>query len=159
MSKIIKTFLIEDFFYLPPESMTLLVHLELRLFSWISKKFETTLMGYSGAWGKLNNKTNLMSKISWHCPLNPLATHWSRSKICLCFLCLLYVSACVYAGCVSMQVRIYAASVYALCTVGVYATWVYGPARPMLPVSTIYQSMSMLSNGNGRSSFWLSGVK
>ncbi len=32
------------------------------------KKFETALMGYSGAWGKLILEKNLMLKISWHCP-------------------------------------------------------------------------------------------
>ncbi len=33
-----------------------------------SKKFETTLMVYSGAWGKLIREKNQKSKISWHCP-------------------------------------------------------------------------------------------
>jgi hypothetical protein len=33
-----------------------------------SKKFETTLMVYSGAWGKLIYEKNQKSKISWHCP-------------------------------------------------------------------------------------------
>ncbi len=33
-----------------------------------SKKFETILMGYSGAGGKLIHEKNLKSKISWHCP-------------------------------------------------------------------------------------------
>ncbi len=30
-------------------------------------KFETALMGYSGAWEKLIYEKNLESKISWHC--------------------------------------------------------------------------------------------
>ncbi len=34
-----------------------------------SKNFETALMGYSGAWGKLIHEKDLKSKISWHCPL------------------------------------------------------------------------------------------
>ncbi len=33
-----------------------------------SKKFETVLMGYSGAGGKLIHKKNQKQKISWHCP-------------------------------------------------------------------------------------------
>jgi hypothetical protein len=44
-SKIIKTYLIEDFFYLLPVNCKYL--------HGFSKKFETALMGYSGAWGKL----------------------------------------------------------------------------------------------------------
>ncbi len=42
--------MIEDFLYLPPVSTTPVANLELREFV---KKFETTLMAYSGAWGKL----------------------------------------------------------------------------------------------------------
>ncbi len=34
-----------------------------------SKKFETVLMGYSGAGGKLIDEKNQKQKISWHCPL------------------------------------------------------------------------------------------
>jgi hypothetical protein len=45
--------------------MTPVVHLELRIFTQI---FEKALMEYSGAWEKLINLKNLMSKISWHCP-------------------------------------------------------------------------------------------
>ncbi len=52
-------------------STTPAVHLEL----WISllifkQKFETSLMGYSGAWGKLIHEKNLKLKISWLCPLS-----------------------------------------------------------------------------------------
>ncbi len=60
-NKIIKTFLIEDFFQLPPVSLTLVVCLELRISLQI-KKNERALMQYSGAWGKLK------SKISWPFP-------------------------------------------------------------------------------------------
>ncbi len=35
-----------------------------------SKNFETALMVYSGAWGKLIHEKNQKSKISWHCPFN-----------------------------------------------------------------------------------------
>ncbi len=41
--------------FLPPVSTTFM------------KKFETALMVYSEAWGKLIHKKNLKSKISWHC--------------------------------------------------------------------------------------------
>ncbi len=35
-----------------------------------SKKFETVLMEYSGAGGKLIHEKNQKQKISWHCPFN-----------------------------------------------------------------------------------------
>ncbi len=34
------------------------------------KKFEMTLMLFSGAWGKAIHEKNLKQKISWHCPFN-----------------------------------------------------------------------------------------
>jgi hypothetical protein len=55
-----KGVLMEDFFHLP-ESCEYLRE--------FSKKFETVLMGYSGAGGKLIHEKNLTSKISWNCPL------------------------------------------------------------------------------------------
>ncbi len=33
-----------------------------------SKKFEITLLLFSGAWGKVMHEKNLKQKISWHCP-------------------------------------------------------------------------------------------
>ncbi len=67
-NKIIKIF--EDFSHLPPVPKTPMVHLELRCeyLREFSKKFETALMIYSGAWGKLIHEKNQKSKISWHCP-------------------------------------------------------------------------------------------
>ncbi len=65
-NKIIETFLIEDFFHLPPVSMTPVVHLEmwiLYISPRISKKFKTALMVYSEGWGKLSHEKNLKSKI------------------------------------------------------------------------------------------------
>jgi hypothetical protein len=67
-NKIIKTFLIKEFFHLPPVS--LVVHLELRISREKKKKFYAALMGYSGAWGKLIHEKNLKSKILWHVPLS-----------------------------------------------------------------------------------------
>jgi hypothetical protein len=45
--------MIEDFLHLPPVSLTPVANLELRIPPRIKKKFETDLMVYSGAWGKL----------------------------------------------------------------------------------------------------------
>jgi hypothetical protein len=58
--------MIEDFFHLPPVSTTQVVNLELR----ISKKFETALMVYSGAWGKLIHEKTRSRKSRYIVPLN-----------------------------------------------------------------------------------------
>ncbi len=50
-NKIIKTFLIVDFFHLPL-STTTVVHLELQISPRILKIIKTPVLGYSGAWGK-----------------------------------------------------------------------------------------------------------
>jgi hypothetical protein len=63
-NKIIKNFLIEDFFHLPPVSTTPVVNLELRISPRIKKKIETVLMGHSGAGGKLIHEKNQEQKIS-----------------------------------------------------------------------------------------------
>ncbi len=68
--KIMKSFLIEDFFHFPLVSTTLVVHLELRISLQILEKFEMAIMVYSGAWGIRIHKKNLKSKILWHCPFN-----------------------------------------------------------------------------------------
>ena len=62
-NKIIKNFLIEDFSQLPPVST-----LSCEYLREFSKNFETVLMGYSGAGGKLIHEKNQKQKISWHCP-------------------------------------------------------------------------------------------
>jgi hypothetical protein len=60
-NKIITIFLIEDFSHLPPVSTTPVVNLE----PGISRRiFETVLMGYSGAGGKLIDERNQKRKIS-----------------------------------------------------------------------------------------------
>jgi hypothetical protein len=46
----------------------------------INEKFEAALMGYSGAWEKLNHEKNLKSKILWHCPFKPLFILYDNSK-------------------------------------------------------------------------------
>jgi hypothetical protein len=61
-NKIIKIFLIEEFFHLPPVSTTPVVNLELRISPRIFKKFETVLMGYSGAGGNLLMKKTRSKK-------------------------------------------------------------------------------------------------
>ncbi len=55
---------------LSPVSTTPVVHTELRIFLNFWKVFETTLMVYSGAWGKLIHEKYQKSKISWYCPFN-----------------------------------------------------------------------------------------
>jgi hypothetical protein len=45
--------MIEDFLHLPPVSLTPVANLELRISPRIFGKFETTLIVYSEAWGKL----------------------------------------------------------------------------------------------------------
>ncbi len=67
-NKIIKIFLIEDFFHLPPVSLTPVANLELWLCPQIFEKFETVFMKYSGAGGKLIHEKSQKQKISWHCP-------------------------------------------------------------------------------------------
>jgi hypothetical protein len=67
MSKhIIKTFLIEDFFHLPPLSTTPVMHIELKIkyLHEFSKKLETTILGYSGAWRKLIHDKKPLSRKS-----------------------------------------------------------------------------------------------
>jgi hypothetical protein len=49
----------EDFFHLPP-----VVNLELPISQQLLEKFETVLMGHSGAGGKLIHKKNKKQKIS-----------------------------------------------------------------------------------------------
>ncbi len=61
--------MIEDFFHL---STTPVVHLSYEYLREFSKKIETSLMVYAGAWGELIREKNQNSKISWHCPFNVL---------------------------------------------------------------------------------------
>ncbi len=50
-NKIIKIFLIEDFFHLPPVSMTPVVNLELRIFPRIFEKIQDGPKGILWGWG------------------------------------------------------------------------------------------------------------
>ncbi len=45
------------------------------------KKFEMTLMLFSGAWGKVIHEKNLKQKILWHCPFKPLKIARSFSSL------------------------------------------------------------------------------
>ncbi len=63
-NKIIKIFMIEDFFHLPPVSLTPVATLSCEYLRDFWKKFEMVLMGYSGAGGKLIHKKNQKQKIS-----------------------------------------------------------------------------------------------
>jgi hypothetical protein len=67
-NKIIKIFLIEDFFHLPWVSLTPVVHLEPRMSPRMFKKIRNGRIGTLRCWGKLIHEKNQESKISWHCP-------------------------------------------------------------------------------------------
>jgi hypothetical protein len=56
--------MIEDFLHLPPVSTPLLANLEPQISPRIFENFETAIMVYSGAWGKLIDEKNQKSKIS-----------------------------------------------------------------------------------------------
>ncbi len=68
--EIMQTFLIEDFFPLPPVSTTPVVHLELRKSPWIFEKVWIGPNGIIRGLGESDPLEKLMSKISWHCPCN-----------------------------------------------------------------------------------------
>ncbi len=72
--KIIKIFLIEDFFHLPPVSATPVVNLELRISPRLLNKFEMVLMGYSGAGGKLIHKKTRSKKSRDTVPFSSMCT-------------------------------------------------------------------------------------
>jgi hypothetical protein len=63
-NKIIKIFLLEDFFHLPPVSLTPVVHLEPRISPQIFKKIRNGRIGILSAWGKLIHEKNQKSKMS-----------------------------------------------------------------------------------------------
>ncbi len=50
-----------------------------------SKKFEMTLVLFSGAWGKVIHEKNPKQKISWHCPLSKIL-YIVQTWIFYCFL-------------------------------------------------------------------------
>ncbi len=73
-NKIINIFRIEDdFFHLPPASMTPVVHLELRISPRI---FEQIRSGPLRGLGETNSWKNQKSKISWHCPFKARPIEW-----------------------------------------------------------------------------------
>ncbi len=65
-NKIIENFLIDDFYHLPPVSLTPVANLELRISPRILEKIRNGRN--SGAGGKLIHEKNQKQKISWHCP-------------------------------------------------------------------------------------------
>jgi hypothetical protein len=89
-TKIMKTFLIEDFFHLPPVSTTPMVHIELRISPQIFyKNLKWALMGYSGAWGKLIREKTSSRKSFGTVPLNSPAPVL-QSLVVVVVLLLLY---------------------------------------------------------------------
>ncbi len=78
-NKIIKIFLIEDFFHLPPVSLTPVANLELRISPWIFEKIRNGLTGILWGWGETDSwkepdAKNLVTlsllgtSIVWDCP-------------------------------------------------------------------------------------------
>ncbi len=67
-NKIIKIFQLEDFFHLPPVSLTPVVHLEPRISLRIFEKIRNGRKGILRCFGETDSWKNQKSKISWHCP-------------------------------------------------------------------------------------------
>ncbi len=67
-NKILKNSLLEDFFHLPPVSLTPVVHLEPRISPRIFEKNRNGRNAILRCLGKLIHEKNQKSKISWHCP-------------------------------------------------------------------------------------------
>ncbi len=67
-NKIIKNFLIEDFFHLPPVSWTPVANLELRISPRIFEKIRNGLIVILWGWGETDSWKEPEAKISWHCP-------------------------------------------------------------------------------------------
>ncbi len=67
-TKIIKIFMIEDFSICHRCQWHRWWTLSCEYLREFSKKFQTALMVYSGAWRKLNHEKTRSRKISWHCP-------------------------------------------------------------------------------------------
>ncbi len=68
--KIIKTFLIEDFFHLPPVSTTPVAHLELRISPRIFEKIHNGPNGILRVLEETDSWKKPDSKNSWHCPFS-----------------------------------------------------------------------------------------
>ncbi len=67
-NKSIKIFLIEDFFHLPPVSLTPIANLELQISPRIFEKIWNGLYEILWGWGETDSWKNQKQKISWHCP-------------------------------------------------------------------------------------------
>ncbi len=96
-NKIIKIFLIEDFFHFPPVSTTPVANLELRIPPRIFEKIRPVLMEHSGAGRKLSHEKNQKQKISWHCPFKPTIPGfpyclWGPPALCKLFCSVMWSS-------------------------------------------------------------------
>jgi hypothetical protein len=69
-NKIIKIFLIADFFHLPPLSLTPVANLDLRISPQIFEKIRNGPNGILWGWGETDWWKKPEAKISWHCPFN-----------------------------------------------------------------------------------------
>jgi hypothetical protein len=72
--------MIEEFFHLPPVSMTPVVHLELGISPRRSKKSEAALTVYSGAWRKLIHEKTRSKKSRDTVPLTCRLLNKSLTK-------------------------------------------------------------------------------
>jgi hypothetical protein len=77
--------MIEDFFHLPPVSLTPVVHLELQISLRMFQNIETALMVCSGAWGKLIHEKKTEGDTV---PLKgivqcPASLEWTESELAL----------------------------------------------------------------------------
>ncbi len=88
-NKIIK-FLVEDFFHLPPVTMTPVVHLEPQISPRIFENIRNSRI--LRCLGELIHEKNQKSKISWHCPFK--CTFIQRLTPCFMFIgCTMYILA------------------------------------------------------------------
>jgi hypothetical protein len=105
------------------------------------KKFETALLVYSGAWGKLiHEKKKQKSKISWHCPFNADKAHWHSGttfynffegespRISKLVLCIRFVSINAKCGISSLRSKLdtYICNVYILASLQVFYKALWG---------------------------------
>ncbi len=82
-NRIIKIFLIEDFFHLPPVSTTPVVNLDLRISPRIVEKIRNGPIGILWGWGETDSRKKQKRKISWHCPFKRISR--KRQKYLIVF--------------------------------------------------------------------------
>ncbi len=74
-NKIIKIFLLEGFFHLPPVSLTPVANLGLRISLRVLEKIRNGPNGIIRGLGETDSRKKQKQKISWHCPFKLLPKH------------------------------------------------------------------------------------